>query len=221
MKCDLHIHTHLSYDSISLPKSIVKEAIKKGIDCLAITDHGKVKGYDEVKKFAKGKDLLIIKGIELKSKKGDIIGLNIKEKIPEGLTVNETIKRIKEQGGFVVVPHPFFKYYQFQGDLKGILNKIDAIEILNASISKEDNKKAQEFVKENDFPFTAGSDAHSSFIVGETYLEIPGHNLSIKEILKAIKNKKGEVKGREISFLNVIKDRGIRNIAKFLNFFEK
>ena len=95
MKCDLHLHSYASYDSISSPKDIIKEAARKGIDCIAITDHGEVKAFEELKKHAKSKGILVIKGIELKTKKGDIIGLNIKDKIPEGLSVQETIKEIK------------------------------------------------------------------------------------------------------------------------------
>ena len=117
MKCDLHIHSYVSHDSISSPKDIIKEAQRKGIDCLAITDHGEVKAFDEIKKYAQSINLLVIPGIEIKSDKGDIIGLNIKERIPEGLSVKETIKRIKEQNGFVIIPHPFFKYYKFKEDL--------------------------------------------------------------------------------------------------------
>lgn len=219
MKCDLHVHTYVSYDSISSPKSIVKEAQKKGIDCLAITDHGEVKGYQEVKKFAKGKNILIIKGIEVKSKSGDIIGLNIKDKIPEGLTAQETIKRIKKQGGFVVVPHPFFKHYPFKKDLNLFLDQIDAIEILNSSISKKANERTSNFVKKNNLPFTVGSDAHSACFVGEAYLEIPGSNLLVQEVLSSIKEKKGKVKGKEISFLNILKDRIIRNFSKIVSYF--
>ena len=217
MKCDFHIHSYASYDSISSPKDIIKEASKKGIDCIAITDHGEVKAFEEIKKHALSKGILVIRGIELKSDKGDIIGLNIKEKIPEGLSVKETIRRIKNQNGFVFIPHPFFSHYRFKEDLNNILEDIDAVEVLNASISKGANKKALDFVEKNNLPFTAGSDAHSSCFVGRSYLEIPGNQLSVEEVLMAIKNKKGKIKGKEISFLEIIKDRIIRNFAKIID----
>lgn len=220
MKCDLHIHSYVSYDSISSPKNIIKEALKKGLDCIAITDHGEVKAFDEIKKYASSKGILVIRGIELKSDKGDIIGLNIKDKIPEGLSAQETIERIKYQGGFVVIPHPFFKYYQFKEDLHHFLGKIDAVEILNASISKEANQKAFRFVVRNNIPFTAGSDAHSPSFVGGSYLEIPGDKLSVEEVLAGIKSKKGKVVGKEINFLRVVKDRVIRNFAKIISFLK-
>ena len=217
MKCDLHIHSYVSYDSISSPENIVKEASKKGIDCIAITDHGEVKAFNEIKKHALGKGILVIKGIEIKSDKGDIIGLNIKDKIPEGLSVKETIRRIKEQNGFVIIPHPFFKYNRFKEDLNNILKDIDAIEVLNASIPKSDNKKALDFAKKNNLPFVASSDAHSPCFVGEAYLEIPGSQLSVKEILIAIKSKKGKIGGKELSFLGMVKNRIMTTFAKIIN----
>ena len=161
---------------------------------------------------------MVIRGIEVKSDKGDIIGLNINEKIPEGLSVEETIKRIKDQNGFVVIPHPFFKYYRFKGDLNNILKDIDAVEVVNASILKEANREALSFVKKTGIPFTVGSDAHTPCFVGKVYLEIPGKNLSIDEILIAIKSKKGKIGGRSINFFEMIKDRVIRNFSKIINF---
>jgi len=217
MKCDLHVHSYVSYDSISSPKDIIKEAIKKGINCIAITDHGEVKAFDEIKKYASGRGVLVIKGIEIKSDRGDIIGLNVKEKIPEGLSVSETIKRIKNQNGFVVIPHPFFKYYRFKENLKTILKDIDAVEVLNSTILENANKKALSFVQKNSFAFTAGSDAHSPCFVGRTYLEIPGDNLSVEKVLIAIKNKKGKIRGKEINLLEMARDRVVRNFAKVFN----
>ncbi|GAH84876.1 unnamed protein product, partial [marine sediment metagenome] len=116
MKCDLHIHTSHSYDSNSLPKEVVRAAIAKGIDCLAVCDHGEIKGAAEVQQFASNLPLLIIPGIEIKSKEGDILGLNIKKIIPNGLSAKETVKRIKEAGGIAIIPHPFGWFCRFKGN---------------------------------------------------------------------------------------------------------
>lgn len=214
MKCDLHVHTSYSYDSTASPKEVVRAAISKGIDCLAITDHEEVQGAAEAIRFASGKPILIIPGIEIKSKEGDILGLNIKERIPKGLSAKETIKKIKEAGGIAVIPHPFGWPYCFKGDLKTLLDEIDAIEILNASIFASNNKKASDLVKQFNFPFTCGSDAHSPSFIGRAYLEIPGNNLSIKEILEKIKKREGKVRGSEINFFEKIVAFLQRSLAK-------
>jgi predicted metal-dependent phosphoesterase TrpH len=214
MKCDLHVHTNYSFDSNTSPKEIVDKAIKEGIDCLAITDHGEIKGALEAMEYAKGKPILIIPGIEVKSKEGDILGLNVKEKIPNGLSAKETIRRIKKQGGFIVIPHPFGLFCKFRGNLKELIKEIDAIEVLNASIFGNGNEIAKKFAKENNLPFTVGTDSHFSNFIGKCYLEIPGENLSIKEIFEKIKEKKGEIIGKEANFFEKVTDHLKRNFVK-------
>jgi predicted metal-dependent phosphoesterase TrpH len=214
MKCDLHVHTNYSFDSNTSPKEIVDKAIKEGVNCIAITDHGEIKGALEAMEYAKGKPILIIPGIEVKSKEGDILGLNVKEKIPNKLSARETIRRIKEQGGFVVIPHPFGLFCKFRGNLKELIKKIDAIEVLNASIFGNGNEIAKKFAKENNLPFTVGTDSHFSNFIGKCYLEIPGENLSIKEIFEKIKEKKGEIIGKEANFFEKVTDHLKRNFVK-------
>jgi predicted metal-dependent phosphoesterase TrpH len=214
MKCDFHCHTNYSFDSNSSPKEIVDKAIKEGINCLAITDHEEVGGALEAIEYARGKPILIIPGIEVKSKEGDVLGLNIKEKIPNKLPAKETIKRIKEQGGFVVIPHPFGLFCNFRGNLKELIKEIDAIEILNASIFGNGNETAKKFTNENNLPFTVGTDSHFPNFIGKCYLEIPGENLSIEEIFEKIKKKGGRVVGKEAGFFEKVVDHFKRNLVK-------
>jgi len=181
MKCDLHVHTSFSYDSKSSPKVIVTAALQKGINCIAITDHNEIKGAIEAVRLAFDLPILIIPGIEIKSKQGDILGLNVKKIIPNNLSARETIKEIKKIGGIAIIPHPFGFNCSFKGDLKKIMDLIDAIEVFNATIFGSGNKKALAFAQKYNLPFTAGSDAHSPKFLGRTYLEIPGNNLSFEE----------------------------------------
>jgi len=215
MKCDFHVHTRYSYDSNSLPKEVVETALQEGIDCLVITDHEEVEGAKKVIEYAFGKSILIISGIEVKSRKGDILGLNVKETIPAGLSAKETIKRIQEQGGMAIIAHPFSFLYSFKGDLEDFLGEIDGIEAFNAAIFASENKKALEFAKKHDLAFTAGSDAHFINDIGNAYLEIPGDNLSVEEVLKAVRDKKGKICGREISFFEKVADHAKRGLSKF------
>jgi len=44
MKHDLHIHSKYSSDGILEPERIVKIAIKRGLNGIAVTDHNTIKG---------------------------------------------------------------------------------------------------------------------------------------------------------------------------------
>lgn len=218
MKCDLHCHTLYSYDSSTSPKEMVDAALKKGIDCLAITDHGEIEGALKAIDYAKEKPILIIPGIEIKTKEGDILGLNIKEKIENGLSAKETILKIKKLGGMAILPHPFALFYPFKGKIEEILELVDGIEVLNGSVFGGGNKKAMELAKKYNLPFTAGSDAHFPNFIGKVFLEIKGENLSAKEVLEKIKKKEGKLGGREAKFFEKFFDHGKRNLVKILKY---
>jgi len=217
MKCDLHCHTFYSYDSTTPPPEMVEAAIKRGINCLAITDHNEIRGALEAIEYAKDKSILIIPGIEIKSKEGDILGLNIEKIIPKGLSAKETIKRIKEAGGIGVIPHPFGWFCSFKDNLENLVPEIDGIEVLNSSIFGSGNKMALAFAQKFDLPFTAGSDAHFPNFVGQAFLEIPGENLSLEEVLEKIKKREGKIGGSEVNIFEKIIDHIKRNLAKIKN----
>lgn len=221
MKCDFHVHTFYSFDSDASPREIVEKAIEKGINCLAITDHGEIKGALEVIEYAKGKPILIIPGIEIKSKEGDIIGLNVKEKIPDKLSAKETIERIKKAGGLAIIPHPFGVFCNFKGNLQELVKEIDGMEILNGSIFGNGNKKAEEFIKKYNLAFTVGSDSHSSDFLGKVWLEIPGENLTFKEVLEKIKKGECRVCGKELKFFEKFIDHLKRNLVKILKYVSR
>jgi hypothetical protein len=199
MKADLHVHTNYSYDSISSPQETVKAALLKGLDCIAICDHGEIEGAIEAIKAAFDKPILVIPGIEIKSREGDILGLNIQKVIPNGLPAQETILEIKKAGGFVIIPHPFGFFCSFKGNLEDISQNIDAIETLNANIFKNNNQKALDWAQKHNLAISAGSDAHSPMFIGRAFLEIPGAKLSISQIFEQIKNKRTRALGKEIN----------------------
>ena len=215
MKIDFHTHTFFSPDSSSPPEEMIEAAKKKGIQGLAITDHNEIRGALRAIEYAKEKPFLIIPGIEVKTKEGDMLGLNVKKNIPKGLSAKETIKKIKEAGGIAILPHPFGLFQSFQGNLAGLIKEIDGIEVFNASIFGPGNKKALAFAQKHNLAFTAGSDAHSPESLGLAYLEIPGENLSVAEVLEAIKNRVGKVSGSEKLLSQKIIERGKRVRAFF------
>ena len=67
---DLHIHTKFS-DGTFAPEYVVREAQKKGLSCIAITDHDEVEGCAPAIKEAEKFDIEVIPGVELSAEIGN------------------------------------------------------------------------------------------------------------------------------------------------------
>jgi predicted metal-dependent phosphoesterase TrpH len=103
-------------------------------------------------------------GEEVKTaEQGEVIGLFIEEKIPRGMTLQETIAEIKRQGGIVYVPHPFDRMHSVP-DYKHLLTVLDDVDALEVFIPRvaiaEFNEEALRFAAKYRIPAGAGSDAH-------------------------------------------------------------
>ena len=117
-RADIHVHTKYSGvhrfgimrfpESVSEPRDIFKTAERTGMNVIAITDHNTTAGAMKALELSKEFPAVdIIVGEEISTLDGEVIGLFLKEEIPAGLSINETIRMIREQGGLTVAPHPF------------------------------------------------------------------------------------------------------------------
>ena len=208
LKADLHVHTRYSEDSISPPEKIVQHCLEVGINCLAITDHNEISGAFEVKRIAPFK---VIVSEEILTSRGEIIGYFLSEKIPPRLSPEETVARIKAQGGLACIPHPFDRFRSGAklryNALEKIIADIDLIEVFNSrTILLRDSTRALELARRHDLPATAGSDAHIVQEVGSTYMEIPEFN-DAEQFRQALRQ--GKVCGHRTNFW--VHFYGIRN----------
>ncbi len=159
---DLHMHTDHSYDCATPVEVLLAEARARGLGAIAVTDHNEISGAHAARERADG--LTVIVGEEVKTaEQGEVIGLFIEEKIPRGLTLQETIDEIKRQGGLVYVPHPFDRMHSVPDyeHLLGVLDDVDALEVFNPRVAiTEFNDEAARFAAKYRIPAGAGSDAH-------------------------------------------------------------
>lgn len=174
LKADLHIHTMFSMDCDTPLEKIVKRCQELGINCIAIADHGIVDGALMMQKLA---PFRVIVAQEILTTQGEIMGMFLKETIPRGLTPQETIKRIRAQGGLVNIPHPF---ETMRGSalkdwaINDIAGDIDLMEVLNSrSPFTANTEKARAFASKHGIPGSAGSDAHTVAEIGNAYVEMP------------------------------------------------
>ena len=197
MKIDLHCHSYYSYDGVCPPRKMLKTALKKGLDGIAITDHDTDKGWDEAIKAAKELNIFVILGEEIKTREGDILGLFLKQETKgKGEDSIKVIKKIKAQGGIAVIPHPFHFCESFKADLRKYVDLIDGIEVFNARLPFSfADKKALEFAKKYNIAMTGGSDAHYHSGIGDAYTFAKANNL--EEFKAAILRKETKAEGKK------------------------
>ena len=177
LKADLHIHTAYSMDCNTPLERVIERCLETGINCIAVADHGTIEGALKLQNIAPFK---VIVAEEILTPYGEIMGMFLQEGIPSGLSVEQTIARIRAQGGLVCIPHPFetFRHSAFDSQLiETIIEQIDIIEVFNSrSPLLRSSAKANLFAEKHGIAKSAGSDAHTIIEIGNAYLEMPEFN---------------------------------------------
>ena len=161
---DLHLHTSWSHDCSIDVDELLDHAGRIGLGGIAVTDHNVFGGALEAVERARGHDLIVIPGEEIKTDgQGEVIGLFLEEEIPRGRSFAETVALIREQGGIVYLPHPFDRLHAIPdpATLHRHLAEIDVLEVFNARLLRESfNDEALRFARKYRLLEGAGSDAH-------------------------------------------------------------
>jgi len=197
-RVELHTHSDHSHDGRDPVDLLLEQAAGVGLDALAVTDHDAIEGSIEAAAKAPDYGLVGIVGMEVTSAVGHILALGIDDLVPSGLSYDETLDRIHEQGGIAVVPHPFQK--SRHGVAPHVsddqLASADALEVYNSRLfTGRANRQAETFAVEHGLPMTAGSDAHISELVGQAVTEVGAEEATAEAILEAISEGRTSVLG--------------------------
>ncbi|HZD41843.1 MAG TPA: PHP domain-containing protein [Terriglobales bacterium] len=171
LRVEFHCHTNVSKDSLTRPDDLVHACRRKGIDRVIVTDHNRIAGARAAQALDPER---VIVGEEIMTTCGEILAAFVSEEIPKRLTPQETIRRLKDQGAFISVSHPFDRWraggWQ-EEELLDILPQVDAIEVYNSRcMNPAFNRRAREFAQKHNVPGTVGSDAHAAFELGRSLM---------------------------------------------------
>lgn len=173
---DLHIHTNFSWDSTTTVPAILKYvADYTDLDVIAITDHDEIRGALQALDRASAYGVQVIPGSEITTQEGHLIALFIQEKIPAGLSLIETIKRVGRLGGLCIAAHPMALW---AGALNArsirravqypyLSNILVGIETFNAGlIYQRTNRAAQALARTLPLSLVGSSDSHMLKTIG-------------------------------------------------------
>ncbi len=181
-KADLHIHSNHSDGTGSIPQIMEYAATKTDLKVIAITDHNTIEGALFAKELEDLYGIEVVIGEEVSSKEGHVLGLFITEEIEPGLSALETIRRITDQGGTAIIPHPFsaqgvygpFGRSAFLATLSDMA--FNALEVYNSVpyLGLANRLAAKVFSGGQGIAAVGGSDAHMVHSVGRGYTVFRG-----------------------------------------------
>jgi predicted metal-dependent phosphoesterase TrpH len=207
-RADLHMHTNLGDGWIS-PARLVQTAIDKHLSVIAVTDHDHVEGAKRVEEILAGmteagmdkEPFQLITGVEVTTRSGHLIGLFVRKAPKPMRPVQESIDAIKEQGGLVVVAHPFGKLVPSLSRRKidELLTngyEIDGIETYNPSPANAAQRAAvREANRDWGLAEIGSSDAHFWQHIGAGYTQFRGS--SPEDLRRAVTDRTTTAGGQE------------------------
>ncbi len=168
---DPHCHTTAS-DGMVSPAELVAAAVDAGLDLIAVCDHDTMAATAQTVARGEEAGLAVVPGQEITTRwpaQTHIVGWYLRKPVRMGMSIEDTIDAIQDQGGLAVVPHPFMPTF-FASIQPGMLarlverRRLDAIEVVHPSPSTPGRRRAllsfYEAHRERLGAAVAGSDSH-------------------------------------------------------------
>jgi predicted metal-dependent phosphoesterase TrpH len=192
---DLHLHTIYSYDGTASVPAVLTRARQTGLDVIAITDHDEIAGALKALELAPKYGVEVIPGSEVTTAEGDLLALNITEKVQAGRPLIETVLKVGELGGFCIAPHPMagglgMKSLNAYSILKALRNPdvariLIAVEAYNATtLDRLSNHYARLLAERLNITKTGSSDAHVLEAIGLGVTEFDGN--TAQQLIQAL-----------------------------------
>jgi predicted metal-dependent phosphoesterase TrpH len=154
---DPHCHT-LASDGMVTPAELVDAAVGAGLDLIAITDHDTMASAREVVERGEAAGIAVVAGQEVTTgwpAQTHILGWFLEKPIKRGMSVADTVAAIHDEGGLVIIPHPFMPVYfgSIQPEMLRRLienEPVDGIEVMfTAPAGARRRKKLDDFITAN------------------------------------------------------------------------
>ena len=212
LRVQLHVHTtasrgtRIKYDSTITPAEAIKILRKRGVDAVAVTDHNTTRAYDLMRRIGERKGVYVIRGIEIDTLDGHLIGLGVEGEIERRLhrrrkflTASEAAELIRDFNGEVYIPHPFDIQHKGIGMKVSEVNGI--VEVFNPmNIFGFEDEIARIVASKLGRPMAVGSDAHTESLLG-CCINLVSSEPDVYSILRSLR--KGEVRFEKCRYISI------------------
>ncbi len=171
MIADPHCHTVAS-DGMVTPTQLVEAAVKAHLDLIAVTDHDTMDSVKETQDRGASAGVAIVAGQEITTRwpaQTHIMGWFLQKPVKRGMSLEDTVDAIHDQGALAVVPHPFIPIYFGSIQPRMLVrlierHPVDGIELMfTVPIGPSRRRELESFYAENRDRLGAavgGSDCH-------------------------------------------------------------
>ena len=159
-----------------------------GLDAIFVTNHNTLDGYHQLLEYKndhdKFKNIDVFPAEEITTDTGaHVLAYGIHDAIAPGISFEEIVDKIRDQGGVSSAPHPF----SLINALRESAKKCDMVEIFNSNnVDLLSNARATQFALDNNMTHVAGSDSHVLSTLGRCVNVIDSEN-NLDDILHAMK----------------------------------
>lgn len=195
-KIDLHVHTALGGDSLLRPEELVECARAVGLDALCVTEHHSYFASAPLEDVSRKSRFPIFRALEYHASEGHLLVYGVKagtSDLPRGLPIQRAIDWVNHRGGAAVSAHPYQKGVVggVLGDRLLALRGLAAVEVLNGSVSEQENTLAADAARILKVPGIGGSDAHGPLALGRVCTVFERPIESTVQLVRAIKEGRG------------------------------
>ena len=185
-KADMHLHTLYSDGTASVQAVLDHVQANTDLDLIAVTDHERIDGALRAGEMHAAGDYSfgLVVGEEVTTRRGHVLALFIRDRIPALRPLPETLERIHEQGGIAIAAHPMAPLTPSLG-ARSLLaaheagdprQRLDAIELMNPSAAGRSRRAARARLNADvlRLPAVGNSDAHVLDGIGSAWTWFTG-----------------------------------------------
>jgi histidinol phosphatase-like PHP family hydrolase len=189
MKIDLHVHSSERSDcGKATEEAQIRAAIAAGLDALAFTDHWRFVPPQRLKRLNdQYAPFKIFSGIEVRADDEDFIVLGVSDRAleREGYSYAALHARVRAQGGFIALAHPFRFHSDIRADIARF--KPDAIEVRSPHTPEREEARIRELAARLNILLLCNSDAHTTDPIGKYYNVVGNGVVDERELLGLLK----------------------------------